>query len=513
MRSSHTRRPGTAPGSAVRLAAPLLMALVLAACSQPTTLDRIKQEEVLHVVMPPASTVYYEENGSPSGFEYALVKQFARSLGVELRVEVVENLPELYQRLDEHHTHFAPAGLAITPELAARYRLGPVYARSRPVVVYNADIERPTSPSDLVGHSIEVRAGSAAEQQLDTIRESLPELEWQAHREQDPTELLHRVDRGELDVTVINSRELENNQVFFSNVRDGFALSNPRPVGWLLPPMGDGSLMQAARAFFEKIRGDGTLAQLEERFFGHLDRLDYVGARTFTTHLENRLPRYRDTFLAAARAHDLDWRLLAAIGYQESHWEPQATSPTGVRGLMMLTRDTAAYIGVKNRLDPEASIWGGARYFRRLHNRIPQNITEPDRTWFALAAYNVGYGHLQDARRLAEEDGSNPDRWLDVKEYLPLLAQRQYYTQTRYGYARGYEPVIYTQNIRRYYDVLKWMFPDEAGSMSVSDNGVESPLETSANQRLSGAPGTTGKRPILPICAGRLPCSRADPGR
>ena len=482
MRSSYTRRPGPAPGLAVRLAAPLLMALVLAACSQPTTLDRINQEGVLHVVMPPASTVYYRENGDPSGFEYELVRQFADFLEVELRVEVVESLPELYRRLDEHHTHLAPAGLAVTPALANRYRVGPVYARSRPVVVYNADIDTPQTPSDLVEHSIAVRTGSASDQQLDTLREALPELEWRSQGEQDPTELLHRVNQGELDITVINSRELENNQVFFSNIRDGFALSNPRPVGWLLPKMGDGSLMQAARAFFQTIRNNGTLAQLEERFFGHLDRLGYVGARTFTTHLENRLPRYRDTFLAAARAHKLDWRLLAAIGYQESHWEPQAVSPTGVRGLMMLTRDTAARVGVKNRLDPEASIWGGARYFRMLHDRIPQNITEPDRTWFALAAYNVGYGHLQDARRLTEDDSSNPDRWLDVKEYLPLLAQRQYYTQTRYGYARGYEPVLYTQNIRRYYDVLKWMFPEETGSMSASDNGEESPLRDTGGQ-------------------------------
>lgn len=487
MRTSTLKRPGMAPGLAVRLSASVLLALLLTACSQPTTLDRINQEGVLHVVVHPASTVYYEENGKPSGFEYELVRRFADFLGVELRIEVVDDLPELYQRLDEHHTHLAAAGLALTPELQRRYRHGPVYDRSRPIVVYNADVARPSNPAELAGLNIAVRAGSAAEQQLERIRNVIPEMGWQAETRQDPTELLHRVNQGEIEATVINSRELENNQVFFSNVRDGLALSSPRPVGWLLPPAGDGSLMQAAREFFRSIRADGTLAQLQERFFGHLDRLDYVGAKTFTTHLDNRLPKYRETFMAAASAHDLDWRLLTAIGYQESHWEPRAVSPTGVRGLMMLTRDTAALIGVKNRLDPQASIWGGARFFRRLHNRIPDNITEPDRTWFALAAYNVGYGHLQDARRLARRDGSNPDRWLDVKEYLPLLAQRQYYTQTRYGYARGYEPVLYTQNIRRYYDVLKWMFPDQDTSIAVTENGVESPLEDTEGQaRQSG---------------------------
>lgn len=497
MRSSDSGRPGAVPG-AVRLVAPLLMALVLASCSQPTTLDRIKQEEVLHVVMPPASTVYYEENGEASGFEYELVRRFADSLGVELRVEVVENLPQLFRRLNESHTHMAPAGLAITPGLRDRYRMGPVYARNRPVVVYNADIDRPKTPSDLVGYSIEVRADSPAEQQLRKIGESIPDLQWQASSQRDPAELLHRVDRGELDAAIISSRELENNQVFFSNIRKGFALSNPRPVAWLFPSVGDGSLMQASREFFQRIRADGTLAQLEERFFGHLDRLDYVGARTFTTHLENRLPRYRDTFLAAAQAHDLDWRLLAAIGYQESHWKPRAVSPTGVRGLMMLTRDTAAYVGVKNRLDPESAIWGGARFFQHLKKRIPQDIVEPDRTWFALAAYNVGYGHLQDARRLTEEDGANPNRWLDVKEYLPLLAQRQYYTQTRYGYARGYEPVVYTQNIRRYYDVLKWMFPENAQPVVVSSDRIESPLENTGEQRGRERNDSTRDEPDTP---------------
>ncbi|MFO7788765.1 MAG: membrane-bound lytic murein transglycosylase MltF [Halospina sp.] len=492
MRSSKSKRPGITPGLTVRLAALAIAALVLTACSQPTTLDRINQEGVLHVVMLPASTVYYEENGEPSGFEYELVRRFAGSLGVELRVEVVDDFPELYRRLDEHHTHLAASGLALSPELRGRYRHGPVYDRSRPIVVYNADVDRPQRPADLTGMDIAARSGSAAEQQLERIREILPELSWQPETSQDPTELLHRVNQGELDAIVINSRELENNQVFFSSVRAGLALSSPRPVAWLLPPAGDGSLMQAARDYFRTIRANGTMAQLQERFFGHLNRLDYVGAKTFTTHLENRLPDYRETFREAASAHEMDWRLLAAIGYQESHWEPRAVSPTGVRGLMMLTLDTASLIGVKNRLDPEASIWGGARFFRRLHNRIPENITEPDRTWFALAAYNVGYGHLQDARRLARRDGSNPDRWLDVKEYLPLLAQRKYYTQTRYGYARGYEPVLYTQNIRRYYDVLKWMFPDEDTSVAVSENGVESPLEEPDDQ--PSRPRKTGKQ-------------------
>ena len=123
----------------------------------------------------------------------------------------------------------------------------------------------------------------------------------------------------------------------------------------------------------------------------HLDRLNFVGAQTFMAHVDNRLPTYQTTFESYARETGLDWRLLAAIGYQESHWRANAVSPTGVRGLMMLTRTTANYIGVSNRLDPEQSIKGGALYFLRVLEKIPDRIPEPDRTWFALASYNVGY--------------------------------------------------------------------------------------------------------------------------
>jgi membrane-bound lytic murein transglycosylase F len=162
-------------------------------------------------------------------------------------------------------------------------------------------------------------------------------------------------------------------------------------------------------------------------------------------------------FQEVALAYDLDWRLLAAIGYQESHWDPDAASVTGVRGVMMLTQRTATQLGVTDRLDPEQSIEGGARYFKQMRKRLPGRIPEPDRSWMALAAYNMGMGHLRDARKLTQQQGGNPDRWQDVNERLPLLSQEKYYRETRYGYARGYEARQYVENIRRYYDALIWM--------------------------------------------------------
>ena len=123
----------------------------------------------------------------------------------------------------------------------------------------------------------------------------------------------------------------------------------------------------------------------------------------------------------------------------------------------MLTRRTANQLGVTDRLNPGQSIEGGARYFQRLLGRIPKRIPEPDRSWMAMAAYNLGMGHLEDVRVLTERQGGNPDLWEDVSRRLELLSQEQWHQQTRYGFARGYEAKQYVENIRSYYDILIWM--------------------------------------------------------
>jgi membrane-bound lytic murein transglycosylase F len=238
-------------------------------------------------------------------------------------------------------------------------------------------------------------------------------------------------------------------------LRVAFDLGEPLPLAWAFPmKSADESLYQAALEFFEQIRANGELEELLYAYYGHIEGFDYMGARTFLAHIEQRLPLYREAFEEAASQIQLDWRLLAAMGYQESHWDPGAVSPTGVRGIMMLTRAAAAEVGVEDRVDPLESIFGGARYFAGLKARLPERIREPDRTWLALAAYNIGLGHVEDARRLTQLRGGDPDRWLDVKESLPLLTQKEWYERTRFGFARGWAPVRYVEAIRSYYDIL-----------------------------------------------------------
>lgn len=436
------------------LAALLALTLVLSACSRPTTLQQIKAEGVLHVITRVAPSIYYNGRDGPTGYDYELVQLFAEHLGVELRIRIAEDNAEILSVLNQNFAHVGFTGLSDRKQFQGQMRALATGIEVESVVVYHRDAAKPETLADLADKPLHIVADSNHEPQLKEVRIDIPELSWQVHAGIDATGLLAQVESGELPYAVVSSNELALNHVFFPDVKEALALGPFRELAWLFPAMQDRSLIAAAEQFFGELAEDGTMEQINERFYGHLDRLNYVGALTFVGHTEKRLPKYERLFRSYADQYAMDWRLLAAVGYQESHWQPQATSPTGVRGLMMLTRSTANYVGVKNRLSAEQSIRGGAKYLDIVHDQIPDRIEEPDRTWFALASYNVGFGHLEDARILTEQAGRNPDRWLDVKEFLPLLTQKEWYSQTRYGYARGHEPVIYVQNIRRYYDVL-----------------------------------------------------------
>jgi membrane-bound lytic murein transglycosylase F len=140
---------------------------------------------------------------------------------------------------------------------------------------------------------------------------------------------------------------------------------------------------------------------------------------------------------------------------------------------MMLTKVTASELGVNERSDPVESIRGGALYLSRLMKKVPKRIQEPDRSWLALAAYNIGYGHLEDARKITQSRGGNPDSWKDVKEYLPLLRKRKWHNKTKHGYARGNEAVHYVENIRNYYAILSWQLEKEKPSFTPPPSAID----------------------------------------
>ncbi|WP_120993793.1 membrane-bound lytic murein transglycosylase MltF [Stutzerimonas urumqiensis] len=457
--------------------------LMLGSCAEPPSqLERIQEEGVLRVITRNSPSTYFQDRNGPAGFEYELAKRFADHLGVKLKIETADSIEQAFDRLGRPGgPHLAAAGLVASDARGQRVRFTVPYLDVATQVVYRKGQRRPTRPEDLVGKRIMVLEGSHHVAELEALQAELPGLNFQRSDAVEVVDLLRMVDEGQIDATLVQSNELAMNQLYFTNIRTAFDLEGSNSVAWALPQGEDDSLLQAANAFLAKAQENGTLQRLRERYYGHVDFLGYVGAYAFARHLQERLPRYERTFRETAKKYGIDWRLLAAIGYQESHWQPEATSKTGVRGLMMLTQRTAKAMGVTNRLDPKQSIQGGGKYFVKVHEALPDSIEEPDRTWFALAAYNVGAGHLEDARRLAKAEGLNPNKWLDVKQMLPRLSQKQWYSKTRYGYARGGEPVHFVANIRRYYDILTWVTQPQMEGTRLARSDLHLPGITEAD--------------------------------
>lgn len=429
---------------------------LLSGSKLPTTLERVHALGELRVISRNGPTTYYEGPHGQTGFEYLLLKQFANELGVELVIEDQEALDTMLHKVRSGQTHFAAAGLSITDRRRRLVRFNTPYMTIRQQVLYNSRAPKPTSVQDLVGKEILVIANSSHAERLRDLQQHYPALSWREAESIEMIDLLEKVHSGEVDYAIVDSNAYTLNRHTFPRARVAFDLGAPQELAWAFPKSQDESLYRAAENFLERIKSDGTLAAISERFYDHIDEVTTGGALLFSYRLEKRLPQWEPLLQDAAQEFGLDWRLLAAISYQESHWNPDARSRTGVRGLMMLTMAAASDVGINNRVDPAQSIYGGAKYFRNLYDRLPERIKGEDRTWLALAAYNVGMGHLEDARKITQSLGGNPDRWVDVREHLPLLAKRSYYKYTRHGYARGWEPVTYVRNIRNFYSIIAW---------------------------------------------------------
>lgn len=446
----------------------LVLPLILQPGSKLTQLDRVLNSGELKVISRNGPTTYYEDSQGLNGFEYQLAKAFADHLGVRLSIVEEEDLDRVIRDAGSDRGDLSAAALTVTKERRKQVRFTQPYMEITQRLIYREGNKRPKRVEDLYDKSILVIKGSSHAEKLRELQQDHPQLSWRERADVEMIDLMEMVHNGSVDVAIVDSNAYDINRAVYPLARVAFDISEPQHLAWAFPLSTDSSLFDLADRFIIEAIENGTIEELTEYFYGHVNEVNTYGALTFTNRLQTRLPRWLAMMKQAAQANELDWRLLAAISYQESHWNARARSYTGVRGLMMLTQATAREVGVTNRTDPKQSIEGGARYFKSILKRIPEDIEEPDRTWFALAAYNVGFGHLEDARVLTERMGYDPHKWTDVRKHLPLLAKRKYYRTVKHGYARGWEPVKYVQNIRSFYSILAWHEKSEFREISLS---------------------------------------------
>ncbi len=415
-----------------------------------------------------APTTYYIGSEGAQGFEHDLALSFADAFGLDAEFIIKDNVQEVIDAVNSGEGHIAVAGIAKTEKRMKKYTFGPTYQKVRQQVVCHRSIQLPNSIAELSEKDISVSIGSSYDQHLDVMKINHPELNWVKDLENTTEQVLWQVVEKEVDCTVADSNIVKINRRYYPELEVAMPLGDEQELGWVVP---DGAvrLQDALEYWMKHFKKSDKLSGIHHRYYGHFEIFDYVNLMVFHRRIKSRLPKYRKLFEEAGEKYNIPWTTLAAQSYQESHWNPRAKSPTGVRGLMMLTLSTARSMGYKSRLSPENSIMGGARYLAKLQKRVSQNIQGPDRLWYALAAYNVGMGHVRDAQVLAHEAGKNPNEWRDLRSILPLLSKKEYYKKTRFGYARGTEPVRYVQRIREFKLILDQLISPETDIIMGSD--------------------------------------------
>ncbi len=430
--------------------------LMLTACSEAEVSNsNLENKDELVIVSRNAPTTWYiDREGDPAGFEYDLAVSYANFLGLKPRFIIKDTISEIFTTLEEGKADIAAAGLTVLPERTDRFLLGPKYHKVQQQVVCHRDGKNPQTIDDLLDVALKVNQDSSYAKRLNELSKSKENaINWLETDNYSTEELLELVYHQKLDCTVADSNIIKINRRYFPSLQVTMDLTEKQDITLYLAQDAN-ELQDKLKTWHKQFRQSAEAAKIFDRHFDFWNEFDYVEVSIFKKRIDERLPRYKRLFSKAAKKYDLPSELLMAQSYQESHWEPDAVSPTGVEGMMMLTKSTAQELGVKDRLDAKQSISGGAKYLRNMIKRFKKKIPEDDKLMLALASYNIGRGHMHDAQTLAREKGLSPYHWHDMKKILPLLSQKKYYKNLKYGYARGTEPVNYVQNIREYEHIL-----------------------------------------------------------
>jgi len=416
-------------------------------------LDLIRKKKKLIILTINAPTTYYiDRDNNLAGLEYEMTQSLAKYIDVDVEYRVYASTRDVIKALRNNEGHIAAAGLTVNENRKLEFDFGPIYQTTNEYLVCHRTMNRIKTKEAFKGVEIIVAADS---NYIETLK-GYPEASWTTAADMHTSELLEQVSEKKIECTVSDSNLYDIEKRYLTEIQNKHTLNKQSDLAWMLNKHSE-ELLKQVNGWFTQYQDQGELAQVLDKYYGYVEIFDYVDTHKFLKRIRTRLPQYKEFFIDAALKNGIEPSLLAAQSYQESHWDRKARSPTGVRGIMMLTQPVAKSLGVTNRLHAEQNIYAGAKFHAKMKKMV-EHVDEPDRTWLALAAYNVGRGHFRDAQQLARKLGKDPDRWAEMKEVLPLLSDKKYYKDLRYGYARGSEPVDYVTRIRSYNELLQKHF-------------------------------------------------------
>jgi len=422
-------------------------------------LQKVKDKKLLNAVVLNSPTVYYYGNDEDTGFEYELLKMYTEDIGVKLNIIVVDTVSEALRLSREGVGDITSAAITKTEDRLKTYTFGPSYYQVQQQMICNRNLQKkgkfPKSLDDLNGLKVVIGKDTSYEKSMSEAKKNDENITYEVSDEYSTAQLLEMVANKKIDCTAADSNIYSINQRYYPSISFAFTLSERESLAWVMRDDSN-TLKNDMYRWLNRFIQSGGMAKLKDKYYGHINIFNYYNTIIFHKRIKSRFPKYRKYFIDAANKYKISWIYLSAQSYQESHWNPRAKSNTGVRGMMMLTLPTAKSMGVKSRINAKQSIYGGAKYIAKMINRVPEGVKGLDeRMKFALAAYNIGMGHIQDAQVLAKREFKDPNSWLDVRSVLPLLTQKKYYKTLKYGYARGIEPVRYVDAISEYAQILE----------------------------------------------------------
>lgn len=416
------------------------------------SLARVKSQDTITVLTAQSPLIYSKsKRGDAFGIDHDLIENFANHYGLEVEYRILPDEDAVVSALARGEGDIAAARLR-TPDSNQGFLSGPAYEESH-LSLYCVSKAQIQNIKDLNNRKVGLLNKDNYRGLSQRLSQLAPGVQINVVENMRTPDLLQDLALKKYDCVISENFSGDFYSRRHPSVEKITALTDSYSLSWLVAPQKT-DLLRLMQSWYQQASREDEVMRVLDRYKAYLAQLDRRDIYQFLKLSRTTLPTYKKAFKDASREHGLPWQLVASVAYQESHWNAEARSYTGVRGLMQLTTDTALHVGIEDRTDPLQSIWGGSKYLRYLLNKIPKDINSKDRLALALAAYNVGYAHLRDAQKLAVKMGRNPNSWRHMREILPLLANPEYAAELEYGSARGYETVDFVERVKSYYNLM-----------------------------------------------------------